>query len=347
MKKITKRYLSVLLTFALVLALPLAATQEVNAASGGKKINQPVQVTTTSTNPDASTGTTTYVYDKKGLVKQELYSDGSRTDYTYSKTGIEKTWKHYDSKGVLVSEGVNKIKGKKLRTSTTYGIENGQRVLRSTATYKYKKGKLAKRTSVSADGKESSVATFRKNGKMSSNTSTGPNAYSREVYDKHGNITSSVNKDEDGTYTSNYVNTYKKGKLRKQVETSTTADEKGVVWNTTQGTTVFSYTKKGLLKKAVATGTENFTYTDEDENGNPVARTNTSTFTGTDTYTYTKAGLIKSAVNTWVYTSSDGHTSTQTDTLSVAYKKVKVKSKVRKEVKKWLKKFSENKIGWY
>ena len=63
MKKITKRYLSVLLTFALVLALPLAATQEVNAASGGKKINQPVQVTVTSSNPKVTPEITTYVYE--------------------------------------------------------------------------------------------------------------------------------------------------------------------------------------------------------------------------------------------------------------------------------------------
>lgn len=346
MKKITKRYLSVLLTFALVLALPLAATQEVNAASGGKKVNQPVTITRTSSDPEdgTTTSTTTYVYDKKGLKKQALYKDGSRTDYTYSKTGIVKTWKDYDSKGVLESEGVNKIKGKKIRQSTSYVVKNGQSVLEGTTTYKYKKGKVAKETYVSADGKESRVTTYRKNGKLSTNTEVRPNIYSRDVYDKHGNITSSVYKNEFMTHTSNYVNTYKKGKLRKQVETSSYADEKGVVYNTSQETTVFSYTKKGLLKKAVTTGTD----TDIlfDDNDNP-AGTATSTISGTNTYTYTKAGLIKSSVNTRVETSADGHTSTETEALSIAYKKVKVKSKVRKEVKKWLKDFSEAHIWWY
>lgn len=327
MKKITKRYLSVLLTFALVLALPLAATQEVNAASGGKKINQPVQVVTTSTDSDGtSSSVVNYVYNKKGLVTEALSDNGYRTVYTYSKTGIIKTRQRYNKSGVLVSERVNTIKGKKLRTSTFYDIENGQRVLDSTTSYKYKKGKLAKETWVSADGKRAEIITYRKNGKQSSYTYAAPGETRKAVFDKRGNMTSKTITDEDGTVVWNYVNKYKKGRLISKTATRTNA--KGVV--TPEGTTVFSYTKKGLLKSSVYTYTDTYT----DDNGAVVVG---GTQTETTNYTYTKAGLVKSKVYTYVWKGTDGTTETYSDTTNIAYKKIKTKSKVRKEVKKSLK----------
>lgn len=329
MKKITKRYLSVLLTFALVLALPLAATQEANAASGSK-INQPVQITTTYTNwwGDNSTDTTVFVYNKKGLATQAVDNYGNKTVYTYSKKGIVKTEQYFDKTGALTGERVNTIKGNKIRKSDNYTVKNGQKVLSSTTTYKYKKGKIAKETRVSADGTSTAIKTYKK-GIIASYISlnTAENESSKTVFDKHGNKTSEAYTDAEGTGTYNYKNVYKKGKLVQRIATYT--DEKGVV--TPESTYAYSYTKKGKLKSVVEA------YADS-----------TSSRTTTTQYAYTKSGLVKGVVETIVEKDSEeGTTETRSYSQSISYKKVKVKSKFRKEVKKSLKKeFFEDYMPW-
>ena len=62
-------------------------------------------------------------------------------------------------------ENIYKIKKGKKVSASYYQIENGVSTLISTTTYKYKKGKPAKAISVSADGKRTTVNTY-KNGKL-------------------------------------------------------------------------------------------------------------------------------------------------------------------------------------
>ena len=263
MKKHVKRYLSLALTFALVLAIPFAFTQEASAASKTTKY-----VTTSNTitykNSDGSIGstsTTNITYFKNGLAKTITYSDGSKTVYTRNKKGYITSGTSYDKNG-------------KLDYAYSYKYEYNKKGL-PVKQYEYDQyNKLAGTYTVS----------FYKNGKEKESVFTfadgnGVNSYK---YNKKGDITFVKYTDKTYSSWSNYSYKYdKKGNPTKIVRTEEWVDGSDSGKATSVTTYKYKYDKKKNVKQSDSTEV----YTSSD------GKTRTSS--RTVTYKYKKVKVAK------------------------------------------------------
>jgi len=263
MKKHAKRYLALILTFALVIAVPFTAfTQKASAASKKTKyvVTQQTRIAKDEDGKEAAT-VTKMQYDKNGLLKTRIYSGGDKEVYTRNKKGYVTTVKEYDSTGKLIDTWGYTYKydkkGNRIEQTRYYYEDN---VKKTGSTYKYtnyKNGKVKKQTYV--DGDYSWVIT----------------------YNKKGDATSDVDKGKTYIDTNKYTYKYdKKGNPVKEVRTYTGKDSDGTYSNVTTTTYKYTYDKHKNIKKAVITEVY--------KSGN-----NTSTETWTMLYKYKKVKVPK------------------------------------------------------
>ena len=247
MKKYVKRYLALILTFALVISVPFAAfTQKASAAS--KKTKYVVTQETRIAKEEGENVTTVYnmQYYKNGLLKARIYKSGSKTVYIRNKKGYITTVNEYDSKGKLEDTWGYTYKYDKKGNAisqTDYYYDNGVKKIGSTTKFKnYKNGKIKKETYV--DGDYSWIVT----------------------YNKKGDVTSEVDKGKTYSYTYKYKYKYdKKGNPVKVVRTYSGKDSEGSESSVTTTTYKYKYDKHKNVKKAVITKvykSSNYTYTD-------------------------------------------------------------------------------------
>lgn len=328
MKKFAQKYLALVLTFALVIAIPFAFTQDASAKSKGSKVYVPTKVMYTWNNGyNVGSETTTYGYDKNGNNVETVNVDEDYTsvvERTFDKKGNVETWKRYNKNGALTNEGKNTIKKGKIIVSDNYYVVDGKSEISSETVYTYKKGKVSVEKTTYTDG-STSTAAYRSNGKLASIVSVdGGNTYVRR-YDKKGNIVSAIDVYSNGTSeTWSYTNTYKKGKLKTVAAKYT--DEKGVT--TDQYTSVYYY-KKGKVAKDIRTSAP------EKDGSYGVTTT---------VYTYGKGGVININSKDVYYDYNYGPSTYESNT-AIVYQKVKANSKNKKAVKKFAKDFQENYVG--
>ena len=333
--KIVKRYLALVLSFALFLALPLAFTQEASAASKGTKIWQPVQIaeTTVHYNGDQSFDGSVWSYDKKGLNTAVMYQDGYADVKAYDKNGYLTSETNLDENSKPNTQTVYDVKKGKVKFDQSFSFYNGVATLDGTTKYTYKKGTLSNETYVSADGKLSDVKVYRTDGTLAkefyTNSRYEGSITSVDLYDKYGNITSSattsVYDGQTETYSTVYKHSYKNGKLVRTVSASTNRD--GAI--RPGSTTVYTY-KKGKLIKYVKSVPWEF-----DEN-NGVTESQTIAVT----YTY-KNGLISGVNQSVAYSTASGSELYSTTTTVIRYKKIAVNKNCVKAVTERMSKFND------
>ena len=332
--KIAKRYLALVLSFALFFALPLAFTQEASAASKGTKILQPsLKIMSSSHEGESSTAVTAYAYNNKGLMSAEVYQDGTQEAYAYNKNGYMTMRAYLDKKGVPQSQIVYNVKKGKVQNVADYDLDDGKVTLTGYSTFSYKSGKISKLVYTSADGTRTEVATF-KNGKPSQYVTTVVNEYVNSqyvsIYDKYGNVTSetTVNKFADGdttTATKVYKNSYKKDKLVKTVWTRAYKASASSDARVTNGLDVYTY-KKGKLVKA--------------DSAYSFQSDPSVTYGTTHTYAYGKGGLITSESTAAVRVTPTESKVTGAYTTAYQYKKVAVDKKCVNAVNEAMKSYS-------
>jgi hypothetical protein len=329
--KIAKRYLAVVLSFALFLALPLAFTQEAAAASK-TKITQPAMEITSSAwyNGTPETSFAAYAYNDKGLMSAKVFQNGSQNAYAYNKSGYLTTSARLDKKGNPLSQSIYTVKKGKTTAIANYDIEDGKVTLESAWQISYKKGKVSQEVYSTASGKTSSIATYKK-GVLSKVVYVAPDYQEVTLYDKYGNPSSSTGISKgfyDGstiTDTTIYKNTYKNGLLVKTVWTSAVTYSNSSDVDVTNGMDVYTY-KKGKLVQKVSARTPSW---------NP-----TVTYGQTYVYSYTKGGLISTEAYVNSYTTDNKTEVEYTNTTAYQYKKVAVDKKCVTAVKEAMEEFS-------
>lgn len=147
MKKYFKRYLALVLTFALVLAVPFAfTTQKADAAAKKSKKTTVVQIKKsvyTYKNEKGKTkkATTTWTYNKRGFVTKVKTKGGDfagRTVYKYNKKGYLKSMKEYNKKGKLEYKvSVTMNKNGMPATVKKYDVNGKKSTLTETRTFQY------------------------------------------------------------------------------------------------------------------------------------------------------------------------------------------------------------------
>jgi hypothetical protein len=329
--KIAKRYLAVVLSFALFLALPLAFTQEAAAASKTKITQPAMEISSYSWyNGTPNTSFVAYAYNDKGLMSAKVFQDGSQNAYAYNKSGYMTTSAALDKKGNPVSQTIYTVKKGKTTAIANYDIEDGKVTLEDAWQISYKKGKLSKKVYTSADGKTATIATYNK-GVLSKVVYTGPNYQEVELYDKYGNPTSSTAISKgfyDGatrTDTTIYKNTYKSGKLVKAAWTSAVTYSNSSEVDVTNGLSVYTYKKGKLVQRVSAT---------------TFAADPSVTYGNTYNYSYTKGGLISTESYVSTYTTSKGTEVEYSRTKAYQYKKVAVDNKCVTAVKEAMENYS-------
>jgi hypothetical protein len=320
--KIAKRYLAVVLSFALFLALPLAFTQEAAAASK-TKILQPSLVIESYNYFDGTTGTSVeaYAYSDKGLMSARVYQSGAQDVFMYNKSGYMTSETSLNSKGVPYYQTMYDVKKGKIKGITNFYIDGAKVSLQNVSKISYKKGKLSQVVFATADGKTSEIATY-KSGVLSRVVRVSPSGQTAALYDKYGNKTSMTQTYNWGSFTETdttvYKNTYKSGKLVKVAWARTESYSNSTETDTATGLTVYTYKKGKLVKKDSAT---NYSYIPG------------VTYGSTSTYAYTKGGLISTISSASVQTTATESKITSGDTTAYQYKKVAVNSKYVKAVK--------------
>ena len=327
--KNAKRYLAVVLSFALFCALPLAFTQEAAAASK-TKIKQVSQVTTTYTGTDengqpfTSTSVAAYKYNKKGLNSSIVYQDGSRDHFKYDKSGRLSSETNYSNTGAVEYEVVYNLNNGKVAVKNDYEFtEKGSAKLTGKTEYTYtkKKGRLKQKAFTPGNYLSPAGVTTYKKGVPVKYVYTTSEEHFVRTFDSNGNIASETITTADGGKTItdkySYNNTYKKGKLSR-VEVTYATDNGKVTYS---GVYTYKY-KNGRLTKATYTGKTKDKKTKKWDTYSTVTK-----------YTYTKAGLIKTISDTSVSTDANGTSSSSSYVTSIKYKKVDVKSKYAGAVK--------------
>ena len=234
MKKQVKRYLSLVLMFALVFAIPFAFTQQASAASSKTKY---VVTSMKSTDDVGKTQTTKYTYFKNGLLKTSSYSDGSKAVFTRNKKGYQTKFKRY---------------------------ENGK--LDQTLTYKYKynkKGLATKQSVYDSDKKLIGfyTVTYYKNGKVKQEkySQVGDKYELTFKYNKKGDCTLIKTVDKTLSSVDKYTYKYdKNGNPVKESSVTTWKDNTGSGQSTTNVTHKYTYDKHKNIKKDVASYTYDY-----------------------------------------------------------------------------------------
>ena len=234
MKKNTKRYLSLLLTLALVLTIPFAFTQEASAAS--KKGKTKYVVTSTTRISEDEIFTYKCNYYKNGLIKEEVFSDSSKNVFSRNKKGYMTAFTEYNAKG--------------------------ERGYAESFTYQYnKKGQPAKKTIYIVSHNENGGTesfTYYKNGKLKKSVYQSPEGdYSYTVtFNKKGHVTSTVSKGQGSLYVEKYSYKYdKKGNPTKIVSTETWNESGNSGSSTKTEKYKYKYDKHKNIKQAVITTT--------------------------------------------------------------------------------------------
>ena len=135
MKKYFKRYLALVLTFALVLAVPFVFTQQADAAAKKSKktvkYTQEVKWTHTYKNEKGKTvkDVTKYSYNKKGFITKAYQKgkDGFKEVYKYNKKGYLKSFKSYNGKGKLTKKISVKMNKKGMPATVKFYDVNGKK----------------------------------------------------------------------------------------------------------------------------------------------------------------------------------------------------------------------------
>lgn len=336
--KIAKRYLALVLSFALFLALPLAFTQEAAAASKGTKVMQPSTIVQNYVSYDGTPGTSlvAFAYNNKGLMSAKVHQSGSQETYAYNKNGYMTMSATLNKSGVPVWQTIYNVKKGKTTSISEFDVDGANVTLENILNISYKKGKVSKRVYSDADGIYSYIETY-KNGKIAKKVTSvafsADNNYQEvALYDKYGNITSStsIDKGSFGTVTTTaiYKNTYKGDKLVKAVWTETQTDTSSTDVDTISGVSVYTYKKGKLVKSEKATSAS----------WNPGVTNGT-----TKTYSYTKGGLIKSIASTSVTVTPTESKVSSSSISAFQYKKVAVNNKCVKAVKEAMEAYSYEK----
>ncbi len=259
MKKYFKRYLALVLTFALVLAVPFAfTTQKADAAAKkSKKATVLLETKTVHTYKNAKgktvKETTKYTYNKRGFVTKAKTSgkDGGRAVYKYTKKGYLKSVKFYNKKGKLVYKVTAKMNKNGMPYEAKAYYKDGKKfVLDSTTTIIYSGKTPVKSTVKYVDGE----------------TETEDFAY----YDDFG--------ESKEWYTEGFAENIKKDKKGRVI--SEEDSEEG--WVLT-----YKYNKAGWRTKVTKTLTKDF-------DGNPTNEKYVTTF---KTFKMTKANAHKAQLN--------------------------------------------------
>lgn len=335
--KIAKRYLAAVLSFALLLAVPVAFTQEASAASNKTKISQPVQVISTVVNEkgQAETSVTSYSYDGNGLNNILVYGSGTSVAKTYDKNGYLLSEKRFDKLLVPNRESIYTLKKNgKPKLLQEFIISKGVSAPEGMTAYTYKNGKTAAATYASADGRETRITEFRKNGKLSRIVRTVPDNTYVYTYDKHGNITGSTSTlaVSGKTYTTvkAYKNEYSNGRLVKKTAAKAYSD--GQILDA--GSTVYTYDNGRLVKKIA---------TVPDITWNTAAKKYVLNYTDTTTttYAYKKGGLVKSISSSTVRTTGTATSAVGAKTTVIKYKKIAVKNRCVNAVRERMAEFND------
>lgn len=233
MKKYFKRYIALVLTFALVLAVPFAFTTQKADAASKKKSKKVVFVAMTKQvgkdldeNGKLYKYTRKYSYNKRGFVTKEVQTGkyAWKTVYKYNKKGYIKSAKDYDKKGKLVYKTTVKMNKKGMPAVAKSYYKDGKKwVLDTTRTFIYSGKTPVSVTVKNSEGKVDKVAI--------------------EFYEYEG-----VSK-ADYKYVDENATKVKK-------------DKKGRVVAETYDTTTYKYTygKSGYLKKSSMKDTSDGTY---------------------------------------------------------------------------------------
>ena len=265
MKKYAKRYLSLVLAFTLVFAIPFAFTQEASAASKSKKQTVYLQTKVVSVTK-YSTGetykdTTKNTYNKKGQLTKSVYSSKgykATTKYKYNKKGYMTSLKEYDKKNKLTYQVTVKMNKKGMPAKRiSYDVNGKKKKKTYVETYKYSGKKLVKISW--KDYTDNSTGSYDPNAPI-----TQDNVNYK--YDNHGNIIEENNTDsytEDGvTYTTVsktvYSYTYNKaGAITKSSSTTTsvtTDTNGGKETSTSSNVTTYKLKKMKVASKYLNSG---------------------------------------------------------------------------------------------
>ena len=267
MKKYVKRYLSLMLTLALVISIPFAFTQEASAASKKGKtkyvVKSEANVQKNENNTNVST-TEKYEYYKNGLLKSKTDSEGSKEIFKRNKKGYVIQKLRYDEKGQLSgwSENTYKYNKKGLPIKmNVYDVSEGKKELSYSVAYTYyKKGALKKEVITYPEG-GSETTVFNKKGNITDRIYSDKNYTSIKKhalkYDKNGNLINDTNNItwKDGTYTGSKIVTEsfrytygKKKTIKRSVNTVVVKYDTGET-ETEVSTTQFTYKKAKVPKK--------------------------------------------------------------------------------------------------
>lgn len=229
--KYAKRYLSLILTFALALSIPFAFTQEASAASKTKTQYVCVSNESSFTDPGGKTtkDKTEFTINKYGLMTSVNYGRG-KTKYTRNKRGDVIKTKFYNKKGKLESTYTYAYRYNKKGLPVSekrYIVRGGKKTLLSSATMTYySNGKLKK--SIQKQDRDKWVYEYKKNGIQKSAVINYDGDTDTYTFDKHGYPKKEVYKDKAGVTieTRAYTNKYDKyGNLKSSVCESTLTDE--------------------------------------------------------------------------------------------------------------------------
>ncbi len=264
MKKHVKCIMALVLTFALVLAIPFAFTQEASAASKkAKKTTMYLTTQMTNTSKDENGKTKKmvkkYTYNSKGFMTKETWKEGKdngKTLYKYNKKGYVKSVKSY-SKGKLESKTTVKmnkngmpavvktyqVKGKKKHTYTYNFVYSGKELIK----INYKDIQEKKSGTINLKGEPAPSE--------SAETEVVTDNTNNVKYDKKGRII-------EETYSDTF------SEVNDQGVTETTVFSN--VWK-------YTYNKAGKITKEKVNTTSTLTYSD----GTAAKTVKTS-----DTYTY-------------------------------------------------------------
>lgn len=227
MKKIFKRYLALVLTFALVLAVPFVFTQQADAAakkSKTPKITQPVKVVETYKNDKGKTAklTTKVSHNKNGFTTKAYAKgkDGFKRVFKYNKKGYLKSYKYYNGKGKLEYKVSVKMNKKGMPVQAKHYDVAG------------KKSTLVKKVSFIYSGKTPVKYTVQD---LEENTT--------ETFD----IVFGEYEDEKESYSEGWAANIKKDKKGRVISESD--PESGVVFT-------YKYNKKGYRSKLTAKGSD-------------------------------------------------------------------------------------------
>jgi len=210
----------VILAFTLAASLGMAAATPGNAYAGSK--TNVYVVTKIVYKSDQYKTTNTYTY-KNGLVTKVTAKNVANGDasssvskYTYtSKKALKSKVNTYDGKTNYKSTYTTNSKGYVTKASTTYTGDSPKNVTK----YSYKGGKLTK----SANKYSTTSYTYYSNGNFKTSTykaSEGDDTFKTTYsYDKKGNLKKIVSGSPDASIkeTTTFKNTYKNGRLAKQV----------------------------------------------------------------------------------------------------------------------------------